>query len=1334
MRCYDSHINSVVCVSCGKQRGTAFFVNNKQLLTARHTVVEHLRNQRISITIFYQGHPYLCSAQEPEGEYRRTDIVLLSILDDTICADFYSLLSIPKPLDQSLWILGYPAVIGGCKNIFEIELIQHRLISGREYNYIGAPRDTFSLRDFHGFSGAPVLTEVGSVIGIVTDQLGETLGYLSLASIEQLLLSWGLIVETNYAKEDFSLYGYGTSRTFVDNQIKKAGNRYTPKLHQENVGLHTFLDNFCDLSLSSKYEEYKKNIDDYILSFGISHPDIYGVISSGEITLYGIEFYLREKKEERWYKLAYRELNKNFHYYEQILDYKRKTGCKCMLIQAEAGSGKTHLMCNYADVEDENRMTYLFFGNQFDAAQTIEQQICHMLSFGASGLKGLEDALSHEDRCGLLIIDAINEGPDSSFWKVSLEQLGDELLKYNHIKLVVTVRKPVQEDFVGREWARYYLSGFENPKKAVDKYFHEYKIDYDVTKNINDFKNPLYLKIFCEAYKCMSSIERDNINRINSLLYYLRARNETVSKLVDEDPLRNVTTDYLLKVAESSIYDYSLGHIERWKARELGDELCPGRFWSKSLLHVCLMENLLMDGAFERLGYKIVGFDYEQLGDYLKAAVLLKKEETAEHIIKQLVWLDASDTRYHSMINRSLGQLIGALIDILPKDSDVMNHEELKTGRLVKYLDFALPLHTNFNHEIIRRLISSKSIPSLDFLISGFSSFSLREVDALDNFLQSMTMAQRDAVWTSKVNKLFDNEGIEALLFEGVLENNHSLIPVYVGMMSWMLSSSYPVVRATIIRRLVDLLCMGNALQDEILNSLSKYLSDPYIISGLTCALYGYVLTCMDTVEVHDIANKIYLQFYKNKRDVPNDVHIRQWTLKILEKDRWLMGKESFYDEVLHRSFQNHPLPIFKNLTIENKDYFGKDHGSQKIYNSLFTWDFNRYVIGTNHAHENKTFRDQSTGQSVGLDHITYWVAYCIKQKLGWNTELGIIDDDSSDWNWEHNYRERIGKKYQWIALYDVIGRMMDLYEMHYDEFSVHNGDVCPNLPWNTGYASRFDPTLHRIIIPKLSLQADYINSIDERDAYDWIADMKTLPHLNVLYHDDAGKPWMALYAYDTIKDKKDGIIKEYFLFYNSMFVHRKDMGRFTAWAKKINFYGRWLPESSGNYEFLWNEYPWADNYQQRDMSVWINDDKDLPCGVLLSYVEQLQEDSIGVNADKNICSPAYMPCVDIMQKCRLYTAERGVIRRIDNNEIVAINLDLLNDGENGGLLIRCDVLDNYMLAENLVLYHCVLGEKNAYMEKDYDNLNIRYDLSGCLRYVGNGNLQDVQALNVSKR
>ena len=110
----------------------------------------------------------------------------------------------------------------------------------------------------------------------------------------------------------------------------------------------------------------------------------------------------------------------------------------------------------------------------------------------------------------LLLIDGINEG-DRSAWKKALPVLAHRLGEYANIGLVLSCRRPFEKQIVTTAASKLFLEaehpGFEgNEFDAQVEFFEYYGIPTPHVPLITpEFSRPLFLKLFCDAIKTLST-------------------------------------------------------------------------------------------------------------------------------------------------------------------------------------------------------------------------------------------------------------------------------------------------------------------------------------------------------------------------------------------------------------------------------------------------------------------------------------------------------------------------------------------------------------------------------------------------------------------------------------------------------------------------------------------------------------------------------------------------------------------------------------------------------------------------------------------------------------
>lgn len=600
------------------------------------------------------------------------------------------------------------------------------------------------------------------------------------------------------------------------------------------------------------------------------------------------------------------------------------------------------------------------------------------------------------------------------------------------------------------------------------------------------------------------------------------------------------------------------------------------------------------------------------------------------------------------------------------------------------------------------------------------------------------TVGSRDLIWTRYINQMYEKYGDEYItdLYTKqnyTLDDSNSEKKILI-CITWMLSSSHPRLRAIIIRKLKRILQLHQSLILWLIE-LFEGVNDPYILGGLFCSVCGVLLPSRNGELVATIARYLYHCYYENENSIPQDLIVRQWTLKIIERAYFLDEKCDFW-KLIKTPFK--PQIVSKNDIPDNitQGYFGLEWGSKKMYNSLFGFeDFNRYVIGTNNRKfSNKYFLPDENGkfQGVKLYDIMTKMAFYIKYVFGWNDKLGYLDNRTYSLNRFNNERERIGKKFQWLAWYRINAHLMDTcytskYQSHYRDEAKKNELTQNSYPWNSTAISRFDPTLDikqkdEVNIGLMGIEKQ---TIENKDDENWINKNEFLPDFRYIAKLQNGTEYVMLIGYDT--SDEDG--KEIFLFSNAGFVKQQDAEKFAEWAKKQNFYGRWMPEHQGCTGFLWNDYPWSDVYKSSiEHEIWSHP-QDCPCNMQLAYEAQLQENWEGIDNKNEFLSTVYMPCVEIMEQMGLYCSEiRGQIKDKDGI-VVALNTDQGNGIH--GLFLRRDILNDYLKRNEYVMFYYVLGEK---LLKIGEMNSIIKDLSAAYQYRQKNEVIVLQSMRVIER
>lgn len=1363
----------IVPVVCGTERGTAFFIGGQQLMTARHVVRAYFASTSApeQIILTMPDRTILCRAEELTLDGKTEDVALLTIADgeDYEASDWLPLLYDEFVDGLSLRLYGYPQELAMGERLVSLE-VRNRLEIDRWNDRTLTRDDRLELKYYDGMSGSPVVNKEGRVIGVATMQNNQSLSYLSVKRLRLYLDAKGVGYATDWESEDDTLMGQGRSQKQCEDAIASIHDRYMPRLHQPDRDLENLLDTITDARKIDQSVKMAEELAAFVSQLPQDKLDkvredlnLYRNIDEEYLKANGYE--LLEQCCDYFDDVRFRDqlnfseslaLNQLKYSMEEAgWDYARGKTVKNVCLTGKAGTGKTHTLCHFAKNKQGQANIYLFFGTDFKPHESvighIRNVVCEEESF-ADFNQGMEE----KGRYAVIIVDALNEGLGCGFWNQNLGALRSELQKHSNIKLIVSVRSPFEKELSDlteeNRWTMRPVAGFVNRNAAIDDYLRYYDIDrhYRI-HNLEAFQNPLFLKMFCETFHSMSEEERRNVTRRDLYKRYVGKKNQAVSDLVDEDPELNIADRYLSKIANVSVFYQHCNPILRQKARALAKRVCPGRLWSQDLLHACLSVSLLLDDRSAD-GGKAVMFEYENLGDYYKAEQLLNSKmgvgKQLDWIIEQKHYLE----RHPDEASHKLDSTAKALFDCYyHRNVDAGSCLQVQKGGPLYdlYLEYLyesdLPFQTFY--ETLLRLDNDNVNPIR--MIQDFDKLTLDEALQMHHKLMAYhTVGDRDIVWTRYVNQMYDMYGDEFLGTVPVEEDATEPVSdderLYLLCVTWMLTSSHPRFRALLTRKLRKILSIHTVLIDW-LQDLFEDVNDPYVAEGLYCAICGVVMPLRDKQVVLPIAQRIYHRYYESRTDVPQDLRVRQWTLKIIERayyldkncDGWVKIQTPFEPQPIDEG----RIPEYRNVKAD-RGYFGLQHGSMLMHNSMFDFeDFNRYIIGTNNHHSSPDYfvpMDDGTYAGVPLTDIMAEMSYYITDIFGWNDKLGSLDNGKYSLNRSHNDKERIGKKFQWMAWYRVNARLMDACrvskEQYYYGDTAEEKDLAEHpYPWNTSEVSRFDPTLDPVqkYAPEAGLTGTERLPIAGVDDEKWIDKDEYLPSFRHLSQDKDGVQYVLLMGYDTTKADAENGKKETFLFCNAAFVHRDDADQFSEWASKQNFYGRWMPEHRGSTEFMWSDYPWADTYRSffESYEIW-EQPHDCPVKMMLSYVAQLQEEWSGIDADDEFLTTVYMPCEEMMEQMGLYCSEtRGVVKSVADGSVVCLNTGHGNCVN--GLFIRQDVLNAYLERNGYEMFYYVLGEKMLRLGQM--NAMMR-DLSAAYRYKAVGSLQEVQPMRVIPR
>ena len=407
---------------------------------------------------------------------------------------------------------------------------------------------------------------------------------------------------------------------------------------------------------------------------------------------------------------------------------------------------------------------------------------------------------------------------------------------------------------------------------------------------------------------------------------------------------------------------------------------------------------------------------------------------------------------------------------------------------------------------------------------------------------------------------------------------------------------------------------------------------------------------------------------------------------------------------------------------VEEVDYSDEKYHEAGMWRLLHSMKFDMRVKGVGFYGDFGRYTFQAALNyfiDVDVANVYYYAIKYIIEELGYtNDYFGDYDSKKADFDRNHVKRiERIGKKYQWIAMYNILARLSDTYNISGWNWNDKVG-VTYQGPWRP-YVRDFDPTLNTriksgIYLPRIELPVYGENSFLSFDAStsvieDWVLQDDRLfmdfPNRFVL-KDENGREWMVIYSYQETKTKPDNredaamgfpmgeqhiwsIASMYLLLDEPKNLEEEDLWKYAFIKKKLS--------NTRDCCALFNrEYSWSAGYEAE--FGYVEDDEDeYSEEALLAFpasINVLWEEEYDASQDE--ATSFMIPAGQIIQEMLLYQKKVDGIYYFED-EVAAFDLSIIGN-EHKELIIRKDVLDKYIEKTGAKLFWTVVGEKQYFM------------------------------------
>ena len=1045
-------------------------------------------------------------------------------------------------------------------------------------------------------------------------------------------------------------------------------------------------------------------------------------------------------------------------------------------LNGEAGVGKSHLIADFINgFSKDSLASILLLGQDFIEKSNFEHQIMNRqleLTFDFQHFLSILDTIAETQRQRVILaIDALNEGAGKELWPSQLNSLISQLRDYPRIGLILSVRNTYQS-IITKELSKVSRQiitevthyGFENHEfEAVQTYFAYYGFPLPTVPLLNsEFSNPLYLGLLCESLKNNGLDELPKgYQGFNQLVFsYVKGIQKKISDELDEDEsLRLVERAIEVLVAyevqnKVSYIDYLLA--KRLINEELNQDI--SEVHAKKFIDYLIKEGVLSKNIFHSDGNESIYFTYERIGDYLQCDLILQgifcESDFLEWFNTELAQTYLENYHMYRGFWEALSVLLPEKLGI--EIFEVLNNTSLNKNQLVSLVVKSIPWRViaTLNPEKIRTFLKSNlgknHIYQWFNLLFQLSAEPNHPFNAtyLTNILFPMSLADRDAHWTTKISQLDDYPPINQLLLwceTYSFDENLDLESIFLAglMLCWLFTSTNIKERNRSVKALAYILRNRLAIAHRLLSQFID-VNDPYILEGLLSATYGALKHSDNLNDLPELGDFVYEAIFdvQDDKEVYPNILVRKYAKLIVETA--LFNKPEHFESHLKTIMENitppyntsFPEKLPSNQEIDEK-YTTSAH--KTILRSMTTeygrgiggyGDFGRYTFESA-FHRWRYYQDSKPVHIVNADLLSNYACELVFDKYGYDAKKHEAFDDTTYRynNRSENRIERIGKKYQWLAFFEMLARVMDNFQApierygenspmawidNFDEFSLPKVEISLQ-PRNKTHLFVNETKQ----IPKLIYTLDWNKSHS-----DWISDDSDLPQIQSLIEFEIdSEPWLVLQRYVDFNEPRNfGELKNnekrLWLQIRSYFIPSKGINKSLEWLKSQNFSGRWMPESSERYETNLTKFFEAEvenlSWETVQPGRGRGQTDDIKLDVLPSVDTHIWESTYG-----NDSCHLFAPCRELYQGLKMSSSLKKGYWLDENHELVSFS-PLKENNYADLILIKKSALLKFLKQNNVKIFWTVLGEKQAWQSK-WNVFNEVLEISG-VYHLNRGN------------
>ena len=540
--------------------------------------------------------------------------------------------------------------------------------------------------------------------------------------------------------------------------------------------------------------------------------------------------------------------------------------------------------------------------------------------------------------------------------------------------------------------------------------------------------------------------------------------------------------------------------------------------------------------------------------------------------------------------------LLSALSVLLPEKirsmelTDLVEDDSIRTevaGVIVRSLPWrTAETFLSSTQQVLREVLNSTdAYMAMDAMLAVSTQESKIDAFWLHEVLQWLPFAKRDAFWCGYLKLGYEANNIVRRIVEAATDMNlekvdSSTAERWCVVLLWFTAAADRRVKDTATRAAIAILRLHATLLHRLVD-LFLAADDDEVRERALLVAYGALIHARDNAVLKKLAEELLTAYSAQPDDFQNAI-IRDHIRCIAE----LASHLGCLDKGLDPTITSHRNPKTPQpeppAEAEEKAWEGeKEQGAKLVVRSCLHDDFNHYSIGClrewNHA---------MLKPAIGR-----WIAKRILDDFGYRDSKcsgydSAVTHETGGGRGKPKWAERIGKKYQWVAMYQLASRLFDSLVREKDSWERTTG----RLPLILDEERKLDPTISRPERPGRKPSECWwiggnvdLASTKQLDYATWVNRRDDLPSMESLLapKDNGGQRWLPLICYPEWSEYREG--RPYGEPYRSTWMHLRSFLVPEAQFKKANkaisrrnFFGDWMPNNAKWLYAFVGEYPWA--------------------------------------------------------------------------------------------------------------------------------------------------------------